>query len=865
MIKGLILQVTRNSVNGFYDRYYFWFYNTIDRTIDVYTEIYVVALRTNTIQQMLDLVLGETNQYDISFPTGLDDTDLITATNVTYDKIWSIPNTTELNRYCTSTTLHVITAQALDSSNNAGQINFTADVDRVSTFLLDTSTPNATVCGYFVNDIAITNIKIEAGFTVTVTATATTTPLEYSLNNVTYQSSNVFSSLLVGNYTLYVRDAALNVVSQSFRVKELFYEESYGNYKYVQSKDELGNTIYAYIQKKDYSGSSTEVKGSYSFLNINTLNNNDPKYQALKPTSANLTLIDQIGLQFIELFTAQIDKYKLKVVRDGVNVFEGFLLSDGYTEEYQQPPYTVQFVFYDGLANLKNFDFVDDNGNNFIGIRSLLEIINICVHKTGLNLPFKIALNYFGESHTQTDGYTALEQTYIDCKTFYTDKVKSCHDVIRNILMPFRARIYQENGYWHIKTYNYYGSFPEVTFNTNGEYVSHETKNYQITTTEPDASPLYRLMGGGSLSFDTGVSELTVVQTNELVNRASRFLGFGENKPFAPYEEQVNVYGEKFADLWATNFSYTELLYSQSYFSGYDSQKKQGIIWIEKTYYGSADFSSIETKPISIQDVLGTSYLFFYLKYQLDTKTTTAFKYSLQYDAKYWNDTTKLWVASETFNSLNHTANDRSEKELFFSTDILQSDGNLIFKIFVPQALNSRITLLNLQLDVLNQDVSIDNPEKEVTFTTGNKFVNKLELQTIIGDRVNFNPKSYGGVLYYDAIAVTPILTLNRTGETDTNTLASLFVLDLINEISEPYQKLNIPLQSSENLLFSSIIEDKDNGNKLSYLNARKWDVIRNVYDVELTEILGDNGEDYILYEDGQVIKLESSDNLISE
>lgn len=43
--------------------------------------------------------------------------------------------------------------------------------------------------------------------TITATATGGTAPLQYSLDNVTYQAGNVFTGLATGNYTVFVKDA----------------------------------------------------------------------------------------------------------------------------------------------------------------------------------------------------------------------------------------------------------------------------------------------------------------------------------------------------------------------------------------------------------------------------------------------------------------------------------------------------------------------------------------------------------------------------------------------------------------------------------------------------------------------------------
>ena len=56
--------------------------------------------------------------------------------------------------------------------------------------------------------------------TITITGTGGTPPYAYSRDMVTYQSSNVFSGLGAGNYTVYIRDAAATISSTSVTITD---------------------------------------------------------------------------------------------------------------------------------------------------------------------------------------------------------------------------------------------------------------------------------------------------------------------------------------------------------------------------------------------------------------------------------------------------------------------------------------------------------------------------------------------------------------------------------------------------------------------------------------------------------------------
>ncbi len=57
--------------------------------------------------------------------------------------------------------------------------------------------------------------------TITATASNGTPPYSYSLNNITYQSSNIFTGLSAGNYTLYVKDSEDLTASASVTITSL--------------------------------------------------------------------------------------------------------------------------------------------------------------------------------------------------------------------------------------------------------------------------------------------------------------------------------------------------------------------------------------------------------------------------------------------------------------------------------------------------------------------------------------------------------------------------------------------------------------------------------------------------------------------
>ncbi len=99
-----------------------------------------------------------------------------------------------------------------------GEITLTDDTDAT-----DSITPAQIIC-YFI--IAVDVNESLSGATITIISGINHLPgnplnLEYSLNGTDYQSSNVFSGILAGNYTAYLRDSFGCVKTKEFTVEGL--------------------------------------------------------------------------------------------------------------------------------------------------------------------------------------------------------------------------------------------------------------------------------------------------------------------------------------------------------------------------------------------------------------------------------------------------------------------------------------------------------------------------------------------------------------------------------------------------------------------------------------------------------------------
>jgi hypothetical protein len=129
----------------------------------------------------------------------------------------------------------------------------------------------------------------------------------------------------------------------------------------------------------------------------------------------------------------------------------GYVIGDNYSEAYLAPPYPVTIVATDGLADLKNFDFLDVNDRKYREDITSLNAIRDILSRTDLGINIQCGINRYEESMDQGASDDPLTQSMFNPATFYHDgETKNCLEVLQEILKPFGSRILQRNGKWFI-------------------------------------------------------------------------------------------------------------------------------------------------------------------------------------------------------------------------------------------------------------------------------------------------------------------------------------------------------------------------------------------------------------------------------
>lgn len=165
----------------------------------------------------------------------------------------------------------------------------------------------------------------------------------------------------------------------------------------------------------------------------------------------------------------------------------GYLISSNFSEPYTRPPYPVSLVATDGLADLKNYDFVDKDGNKYREDLITLQAINEILAKTELKINVQSAINRYEVEMDTSSIDDPLNQCEFNPETFYHgNTISNCYDVLSEIIKPFGARILQRNGKWCIYSIEEFvddANYRE--FNTESLLVSNGTFDEIVDIDKP--------------------------------------------------------------------------------------------------------------------------------------------------------------------------------------------------------------------------------------------------------------------------------------------------------------------------------------------------------------------------------------------
>lgn len=220
--------------------------------------------------------------------------------------------------------------------------------------------------------------------------------------------------------------------------------------KYFLEYDNIENIVSRLeIWEKGYLGEPTEINGQ---VILNYAERKD-LLQALIPSNLDITLEADEDITLQDLYTEEENKFKAKFFIGGQLVFFGILKPDGIWEDWVTDKWEMSIDAMDGLSILKELSFVKDDGKFYGGKISQFEALKQCLHRIGYDLPINISNDlptYNGLTSTNSILHNVLMNADRFCQDKKTNAIMDCEEVLKSILEPYNASIFQMNGEWWV-------------------------------------------------------------------------------------------------------------------------------------------------------------------------------------------------------------------------------------------------------------------------------------------------------------------------------------------------------------------------------------------------------------------------------
>lgn len=245
----------------------------------------------------------------------------------------------------------------------------------------------------------------------------------------------------------------------------------------------------------------------YGFATLETGSVND-NLEPIRGSGLKLELEATIDLSLSDLYTEEENQFTVEFYRNNVLLFNGFLKPDGVFQSFVSDRWVLSLQCVDGLGVLKDLAFVKSNGLHFTGKQKAIDVIYNCLVRTNLSMNLNTSINIYYEGLIPSNILDPLTQIYLSVDRFVkTDNstIMDCQEVLKSVLMLFKASITQINGEWYIyranelsnnaivqfrrysKIDNNYLAINAVDFNKslgsqiNGKYPHHCGANQQIS------------------------------------------------------------------------------------------------------------------------------------------------------------------------------------------------------------------------------------------------------------------------------------------------------------------------------------------------------------------------------------------------
>ena len=261
-----------------------------------------------------------------------------------------------------------------------------------------------------------------------------------------------------------------------------------------------GEQFIVVLAQEGYTGQPIEIRCTA----VITYDRIKDPFTTIRPSSVSCSLEASESQKFEDLFTDAERQFALGIVRNGHELWEGWVSPESWFADWVNDKWVVEVTADDGLKYLKNLSYVNDLAQPYNGFESVIKIISNCLKRTGFPLKIAYALNNNDEDPLRAD-VTLGDVDFLNCTLNQDvfieddkDNINDCYTVLENVLGCGLFAIFQDRGRWNIVNLaelafpTYQSSITWRVYDENGENPVNETGNIARTIgSQIDGAPIF--------------------------------------------------------------------------------------------------------------------------------------------------------------------------------------------------------------------------------------------------------------------------------------------------------------------------------------------------------------------------------------
>lgn len=277
-------------------------------------------------------------------------------------------------------------------------------------------------------------------------------------------------------------------------------------------------------------------------------------FNTIVATQFQLNLAVITGISYREFSEVDNREFLVLLKRNNVYIAFGYIIPETYEENWGAYPHSVSVTVSDGLGQLKDVLFENNDGTKIIGMQRVSDIVSFILDKTGLwdwatgfwidYIPIR---NYYVQSGNEI--YGCLYNLYVETSRFYE---MNCEEVLTDLLSSFNAKIVQVNTGFMIYCPDEFTSSIGQMYNRQGE-LKTSAVSYGHTYEINGAVMNGKIAGRADLKIETNPKEIQIIQKKEFQNIVGEIpitdwvpIEFTSNMNFEIVEDVVMFNCERF-------------------------------------------------------------------------------------------------------------------------------------------------------------------------------------------------------------------------------------------------------------------------------------------------------------------------------